>query len=204
MDTRRRTQTIFIKYHKFTLNGHCVSGHPTVHIMQLTNVVCSANVGYQLNLRELCYQLTNVRYNPKQFPGLVWQHRSIGGNCLVFSNGKLQCQGKARTLQEGIKRLRRYARMIQKLGYRVILREVNIVTVTAFHTLSGPLDIPALARERRIIYEPELFPTANFQQEGLTFCCFQNGKIVINGIKRTSDVDHIVMPTLMELELFTT
>lgn len=172
--------------------------------MQLTNVVCSANVACELNLRELCYQLTNVRYNPKKFPGLVWQHRIIGGNCLVFSNGKLQCQGKARTFQEGVKRLRRYARHLQKLGYPVIFGEVNIVTVTAFHTLSGPLDIPTLARERRIIYEPELFPTANFKQKGLTFCCFQNGKIVINGIKRSSDVDHIVMPTLMELELYTT
>jgi TATA-box binding protein (TBP) (component of TFIID and TFIIIB) len=62
--------------------------------MQLTNVVVQADLGCTLDLRVLTYRLTNVRYDPKVFSAVVWQHRKIGGNCLLFSNGKINCNGK--------------------------------------------------------------------------------------------------------------
>lgn len=171
--------------------------------MYMTNVVCSAHLGCSLNLRELCYQLANVRYNPAHFSGLIWQHRTIGGNCLVFSSGIIQCQGKANSLREGIQRLRRYARILQNAGLRIALYQVKVLTASAFHVLSAPLDVNKVARERRVIYEPELFPTINFQKDGITFSCFHTGKIVITGIKNMTDVDQTVYPTLVELELYT-
>ena len=173
-------------------------------IMHLTNVICSANLGCTIHLREACYQLTNTRYDPAHFPGLIWQHRKIGGNCLVFSNGSIQCQGKARTLREGLDRIRQYSRILQIRGWPVDLNKIKVISASGFHSLGSALDLDTLVRERRLIYEPELFPTANFTQNGITFCCFSNGKIVITGIKRSTDIDEIIFPTLLELELYTT
>lgn len=172
--------------------------------MYLTNVVCSARLGCNLNLRELCYQLTNVRYDPARFSGLIWQHRTIGGNCLVFSNGMIQCQGKANSLQEGKIRLRRYAKILQKAGLPVLLQNIKVLTASAFHVLSAPLRFNTFIKERQLLYEPDLFPTVNFRVKGITFSCFHTGTIIITGIKKGSDVDRKVYPTLIELELYTT
>ena len=171
--------------------------------MQLTNVVCSASLNCPVDLRALGSVLLNVRYDPTRFPGLIWQHRTIGGNCLLFSNGKLHCNGKATTFREGIRRLRRYARVLQKLGIPITLRNVKVMTASAFHTLSAPLDFDTFIKERRPEYEPELFPSVNFCQEGVTFSCFNTGKVVITGIKTETDIDEVVYPTLIELELYT-
>jgi TATA-box binding protein (TBP) (component of TFIID and TFIIIB) len=52
--------------------------------MKLTNVVCSADLRCLIDLKKLCLRLSNAKYDPSQFSGLVWQHKRIGGNCLVF------------------------------------------------------------------------------------------------------------------------
>ena len=63
--------------------------------MKITNVVYSAHLGCPVDLSRMCGRLWNTRYDPKTFPGLIWQHRAIGGNCLVFANGNINCVGKA-------------------------------------------------------------------------------------------------------------
>ena len=173
-------------------------------IMYITNVVFSANIGCEIDLRKLCYRLTNVRYDPRRFPGLIWQHKNIGGNCLIFSNGVINCNGKAASPEDCRLRLRRYARRLQRLGYPVNLKDVKCITVSATHTLSDVIDIQKLARERSfVIYEPELFPAANFKDEGVNFCCFTSGKVIITGVTSANQMEDSVYPTLIELELYT-
>ena len=83
------------------------------------------------------------------------------------------------------------------------LRDVKIVTVSACHTLSLGLDLNRLAQERSLIYEPELFPALNVKIKGVNFCCFHTGKVVITGIKSPAQMDDVIYPTLIELELYT-
>ena len=83
------------------------------------------------------------------------------------------------------------------------LRDVKIVTVSASHTLSLGLDLNRLAQERNLLYEPELFPALNVKIKGVNFCCFHTGKVIITGIKSPSQMDDVIYPTLIELELFT-
>ena len=120
--------------------------------MQLTNVVVQANLGCAFDLRDITLKLNNARFNPRSFSALIWQHRKIGGNCLLFSNGKINCNGKCSSLLEGRQRLRRYARIIQKLGYKVELRNVKVITASAVHKLSGKINPTHLPRD--FSYEP--------------------------------------------------
>ena len=171
--------------------------------MIITNVVYSANLLCTFNLRKLCYQLTNVRYEPKRFPGLIWQHPHIGGNCLIFGNGNINCNGKARYFREGRERLRKYARCLQRLGYKMHVTRLKRLTVSAYHKLSSPLRLEQIAKEWSLSYTPEIFPTLVFKKGVITFSCFHSGAVIITGIKQRHHIDDIIYPTLIELELYT-
>ena len=170
--------------------------------MKITNVVYGAHLNCTVDLNALCQCLWNCRYDPKLFPGLIWQHRAIGGNCLIFANGVINCNGRASSFEEGRQRLRGYARQLQNFGCQVRLKDVKIITASSSHTLSGALDLYSLARDRTLLYEPELFPAVNFKMKGINFCCFHTGKVVITGIRGPSQIDGVVYPTLIELELY--
>jgi TATA-box binding protein (TBP) (component of TFIID and TFIIIB) len=167
--------------------------------MQLTNVVVQADLGCSLDLHLLTYRLTNARYDPKVFSAVVWQHRKIGGNCLLFSNGKINCIGKCLSLQDGRRRLRRYARKLQMMNYPVRLTNVRSVTVSAAHQLTDRIDPTGLPKD--FSYEPELFPVVMFRRHGIHFICHLSGKTMITGIKRSSDLDDICN-VLLELTLY--
>ena len=122
-----------------------VATHST---MKITNVVCSAHLNCTIDLISLCQRLSNCRYEPRSFPSLIWQHRNIGGNCLVFANGVINSNGKASSFREGQQRLCRYARLLHKYGCPVYLTDAKIITVSASHTFSGGLDLYRLAGER--------------------------------------------------------
>lgn len=167
--------------------------------MHITNVVVQGDLGSPIDLRELTYILANARYDPRTFSALIWQHKKIRGNCLLFSNGKINCNGKCSSLLDGRQRLRRYARIIQKLGYKVELRNVKVITASAAHQLNGRIDPRQLPPH--FSYEPELFPAVMFRREGFHYICHLSGKMIITGIKCDKDLDDIY-PVILELELY--
>jgi TATA-box binding protein (TBP) (component of TFIID and TFIIIB) len=88
-----------------------------------------------------------ARYDPKVFPAVVWQHRKIGGICLLFYNGKINCNGKFLSLQDGGRRLRRYARKLQKMDYPVRLTNVRVVTASTAHQFIERIDPTRLPKD---------------------------------------------------------
>ena len=74
-----------------------------------------------ISIYEITLKVDNTRYNPKTFSSVTWQHRKIGGNYLLFGNGKINCNGFANTIRDGKMRLRQYARKVQKLEFNVHL-----------------------------------------------------------------------------------
>ena len=170
--------------------------------MKITNVVYGAHLDCTVDLNALCQCLWNCRYDPKLFPGLIWQHRVIGGNCLIFANGVINCNVRASSFEEGRQRLHGYVQQFQNLGCQVRLKDVKSITASASHTLSGALDLYRLARDRTLLGEHKLFPAVNFKIKGIDFCCFHTGKVVITGIRRRSQIDGVVYPALIELELY--
>ena len=82
------------------------------------------------------------------------------------------------------------------------LRDVKIITVSVSRTLSGEIDLFRLARDRTLLYEPELFLAENFKMEGINLCCFHTGKVVITGIRRPSQIDDVVYLALIDMELY--
>ncbi|XP_062588708.1 TATA-box-binding protein-like [Saccostrea cucullata] len=101
--------------------------------MRLTNVVVQGKLDGKIDLRNVAKILTNVTYNPKSFSGLMWQHGKIGGACKLFKSGAIQCNGKSSSFHEGIERLRRYARFLQRKGLCTNVMDIRVVTASATH-----------------------------------------------------------------------
>lgn len=169
--------------------------------MKLRNVVYQGEMSCRLNLQLLAKQLINVRYEHRKCPGIIYQNRKIGGNCFIFFNGKINCNGSCESFILGLKRLRRYARVMQKLGYDVRLGNVRLVSASACHKLSGKININSLSPGLNFSYNPELFPAVMLRREGIHFTCHLRGTVLITGIKRLKDLDDVVFPTILEIEM---
>lgn len=62
--------------------------------IRVENVVASSDINMKLDLNEIAIKLTNVEYEPEQFPGLVFKiHDETGATFLIFGNGKIVCTG---------------------------------------------------------------------------------------------------------------
>ena len=167
-------------------------------MVRITNVVVKSTLHVTIDLEHLAESTRDIRYDPAVFSGAIWQDRKIGGNCLVFRNGKVNCAG-SKSIQQAKKRLRQYARLIQKLGYDVVHDKIDLVTMSGVHQLSSRLDFSQMCKDLGASYEPEIHNAAMLKRGKLHFNCFHTGKVVITGIK---NVDAIY-PVLLELELCT-
>jgi len=178
---------------------HSVFISQGVNMLQVTNVVVQAALHVTINLNHLANSSRDIRYDPTIFSGVIWQHRKIGGNCLVFRNGKVNCSG-SKSVQQAKRRLRQYARLIQKLGsYDVVLGKIDLVTMTAVHQLSSRLNFLQMCKYLGATYQPEIHNAAMLKRGKLHFNCFHTGKVVITGIKDLN----VIYPILLELELCT-
>lgn len=165
-------------------------------MVQISNIVCSAELGIPVDLKKFARRATNVVYDAQKHNVVLWRQRNIGGHCFVYARGKLVCNGSVASKSEAVKRLRRYARKIQQMGYEVQFYKFKILTISLFHDCGRPLDLTALKGAR---YEPKLFPGAIISAGPVRFTCFHSGKVIISGVKKRSHLHRYVYPVLKRL-----
>jgi len=78
-------------------------------VIEVQNIVASANLNAQLNLNEIAFALglENIEYEPEQFPGLVYRMEEPSVVLLLFGSGKLVCTGarKEWEVEKAIKKI---------------------------------------------------------------------------------------------------
>ena len=77
----------------------------------------------------------------------------------------------------------------------------KILTMSLVYTCSGALNYNSMVALLNARYEPELFTAAMIRDGHVHFTCFRTGKIVITGVHSRRDIDNIVLPKLIELEM---
>jgi len=70
-----------------------VEGEP---IIEIQNMVASANLKALVDLERAAYLLENSMYEPEQFPGLIYRMDNPKVVLLIFSSGKVVCTGARR------------------------------------------------------------------------------------------------------------
>jgi len=61
--------------------------------VKIENIVVAVNLGRDLNLDQLAFQLEDSEYEPEQFPGLVYRIAEPKVAFLLFSSGRVVCAG---------------------------------------------------------------------------------------------------------------
>ena len=67
----------------------------------------------------------NAEYNPKRFAAVIMRIREPRTTALIFNSGKLVCTG-AKSEEDSRLAVRKYARIVQKLGFQAI-RILNLI-----------------------------------------------------------------------------
>lgn len=71
------------------------SEEEVVEKLSIRNIVCTADLGRELNLNAVSIGLglENIEYEPEQFPGLVYKPQDQSCTILIFSTGKIVIMG---------------------------------------------------------------------------------------------------------------
>ena len=167
----------------------------------MTNVVLKTQLltsNPPIALTRLTRSLIDMIYNPSNFSVVVWKHRTIGGCCLLFSDGKMIVNG-FESVTLGKRAARLYARLVQRKIGDGVLTPIVVVTMTLMADLKQKLCLESLAELLEGQYEPELFNAMLLKKGKIHFSIFQSGKIVIAGVKSEKIIDAIVWPALMDI-----
>ncbi|CAF0724157.1 unnamed protein product [Didymodactylos carnosus] len=152
----------------------------------LQNIVSTVNLGCKLDLKRIALQARNAEYNPKRFAAVIMRIRNPRTTALIFGSGKMVCTG-AKSEEDSLQAARRYARVIQKLGFPAKFRDFKIQNMVGSVDVKFPIRLEALVLRHHQFcsYEPELFPGLIYRmiQPKIVLLIFVSGKVVLTGAK---------------------
>ncbi|PWA66990.1 TATA-box-binding protein [Artemisia annua] len=164
-----------------------LSKHPSGIVPTLQNIVSTVNLGCKLNLNTIALKARNAEYNPKRFAAVIMRIREPKTTALIFSSGRMVCTG-AKSEQQSKMAARKYARIIQKLGFPAKFKDFKIQNIVGSCDVEFPIRLEHLAGSSHsafTTYEPELFPGLIYRmkQPKIVLLIFLSGKIVLTGAK---------------------
>ena len=151
----------------------------------------SCDVGSQIDLQQVAVVSRDIVYKKTPFDVITWRHKKIGCTCLLYRSGRMVCHGDK-------SKMRKYARLLQKMGYQICLKNVKVVTQSAVHQLETSVKYSHLLQLPGAIYEPEIYHALSIKRGGVYFIVYTNRKVVITGVKSEKI---LVIPTILEMEM---
>ena len=170
----------------------------------IQNIMCTVDLGCLLDLPYIAQNGINLEYKPEKYNPIIMRIRKPKSTALIFTSGKLVCTG---TKDEEAARIatRRFARIIQKLGFPVHFLNFRITNFVGSSALNFQPDLHNLVlrsngkpdfvlandgfyykkpkkQKFTIEYTPELFPALVYR-EGVTILLFKSGKFILTNAK---------------------
>lgn len=174
-----------------TTSGVDITQHPSGIVPIIQNVVSTVNLGCKLDLKLIALKARNAEYNPKRFAPVIMRIRDPKTTALIFNSGKMVCTG-AKSEELSRTASRKYARIIQKLGFPAKFMDFKIQNIVASCDVKFAIRLEGLAAAHNQFcsYEPELFPGLIYRmiQPKVVLLIFVSGKIVITGAKVRKDI----------------
>ncbi|CAO1623325.1 unnamed protein product [Parajaminaea phylloscopi] len=170
----------------------------------LQNIVATVNLDVRLDLKTIALHARNAEYNPKRFAAVIMRIREPKTTALIFASGKMVVTG-AKSEDDSRLASRKYARIIQKLGFEAKFTEFKIQNIVGSCDVRFPIRLEGLAYGHGVYssYEPELFPGLIYRmvKPKVVLLIFVSGKIVLTGAKvrqEIYDAYHLIYPVLSE------
>ena len=165
--------------------------HPSGIIPILQNIVSTVNLECRLDLKHIALHARNAEYNPKRFAAVIMRIREPKTTALIFASGKMVVTGAK---SEELSRLaaRKYARIIQKLGFSARFTDFKIQNIVGSCDIRFPIRLEGLAFSHGNFssYEPELFPGLIYRmvRPKIVLLIFVSGKIVLTGARVREEI----------------
>jgi transcription initiation factor TFIID TATA-box-binding protein len=154
----------------------------------LQNIVATVNLDCRLDLKTIALHARNAEYNPKRFAAVIMRIRDPKTTALIFASGKMVVTG-AKSEDNSRLASRKYARIVQKLGFDAKFSEFKIQNIVGSCDVKFPIRLEGLAYSHGQFssYEPELFPGLIYRmiKPKVVLLIFVSGKIVLTGAKVT-------------------
>lgn len=161
--------------------------------LDVVNVVSQRPIGCEIELDQLGMDLEGARYNPSDFPGVVYQKDGIKATVLIFRSGEMICTG-AESISTSREIIDDVIEELNELGVRVdddIETSIqNIVYSGTLHDDNINLNAIAIGLGlENVEYEPEQFPGLIYRPDegSQTVLLFGSGKMVLAGMKVDDD-----------------
>jgi len=110
---------------------------------------------------------------------------------LIFASGKMVVTG-AKSEDDSKLASRKYARIIQKLGFNAKFTDFKIQNIVGSCDIKFPIRLEGLASHHHLFssYEPELFPGLIYRMmtPKIVLLIFVSGKIVLTGAKVREEI----------------
>ncbi|KAF7997988.1 hypothetical protein HCN44_009386 [Aphidius gifuensis] len=163
-------------------NGQVAEQEPQPEIdILIRNVVCSFSVRCHLNLREIALNGSNVEYR-RENGMITMKLRKPSATASIWSSGKITCTG-AETEEEAKIAARRFARTLQKLGFKVRFNNFRVVNVLGTCLMPWAIKITSFSSHHKehASYEPELHPGVTYKllNPKATLKIFSTGSVTI-------------------------
>ncbi|CAO1620400.1 unnamed protein product [Sympodiomycopsis kandeliae] len=170
----------------------------------LQNIVATVNLDVRLDLKTIALHARNAEYNPKRFAAVIMRIREPKTTALIFASGKMVVTG-AKSEDDSRLASRKYARIIQKLGFEAKFTEFKIQNIVGSCDVRFPIRLEGLAYGHGVYssYEPELFPGLIYRmvKPKVVLLIFVSGKIVLTGAKVREEIYqafNLIYPVLSE------
>jgi transcription initiation factor TFIID TATA-box-binding protein len=155
----------------------------------------------------LC-KFETVAYHPQRFAAVIMRIRDPKTTALIFASGKMVVTG-AKSEDDSKLASRKYARIIQKLGFNAKFTDFKIQNIVGSCDIKFPIRLEGLASRHHHFssYEPELFPGLIYRmiKPKIVLLIFVSGKIVLTGAKVREEIYQAfeqIYPTLTGTILF--
>ncbi|KAK7006773.1 hypothetical protein R3P38DRAFT_2793853, partial [Favolaschia claudopus] len=152
----------------------------------LQNIVATVNLDCRLDLKTIALHARNAEYNPKRFAAVIMRIRDPKTTALIFASGKMVVTG-AKSEDDSRLASRKYARIVQKLGFEAKFSEFKIQNIVGSCDVKFPIRLEGLAYSHGQFssYEPELFPGLIYRmiKPKVVLLIFVSGKIVLTGVQ---------------------
>ncbi|EDW23818.1 GL23716 [Drosophila persimilis] len=152
---------------------------PKLNIL-IRNVVCSFNVGCQLDLSDIAQRGFNVKYHRSR--NLTMKLRRPAATALIWSSGRINCTGTTSEILAKVA-ARRFARCLWKLGFPTRFQNFRIETVLGTCRMPWDINIVNFSKKHpeNAKQEPEMHwcVTYKMQMPKATLKIFTTGSITV-------------------------
>lgn len=173
--------------------------------IRINNVVVSVTYeGTKFDLEKLARTIDGARYDPENFPGIVYKSKVPSASFLIFSSGKVNCVG-AKSMRDVELAIKKLTEKLRRAGVKIKSEpKVKVQNIVASIDFGRGFDLEEIARNfKNAEYEPEVFPglVLRLDDPKVAVLLFATGKGVCAGAKSEGDVERAAERIIKTLRL---